>query len=75
LQATKSTYSEAVLPLTDALAEVVRAHIATLPEGQEFLFLTIRGTHFIAENVDLVHLGIGPTLNFRPRKSRTQCES
>jgi integrase len=61
LQATKSTYSEAVLPLVDALAEVVRLHIATLPKGQEFLFLTIRGTHFIAENV--VRQGLTPLLD------------
>ena len=50
LQATKGTYSEAVLPLTGALAEVVKAHVGTLPKGQDFLFLTIRRTLFIAEN-------------------------
>ena len=61
LQAAKSTYSEAVLPLTDALAEVVKAHIATLPKGQDFLFLTIRRTLFIAENV--VRQGLTPLLD------------
>jgi len=61
LQATKSIYSEAVLPLPDALASVVKTHIATLKTGQEFLFLTIRGTHFIAENV--VRQGLTPVLD------------
>ena len=49
LQTPKTANSEAVLPLPDALAEIVREHVKAIPAG--FLFLNNRGNLFIAENV------------------------
>jgi integrase len=61
LQAPKNIYSEAVVPLSVALAGIVKSHISGLKAGQEFLFLTLRGTHFIAENV--VRQALTPVLD------------
>jgi len=49
LQTPKTSNSQAVLPVPEALAGIVREHIASL-KG-EWLFLNSRGKFFIAENV------------------------
>ncbi len=49
LQTPKNANSLAALPLPDTLAEIVREHIKTIKPG--FLFLSNRGSLFIAENV------------------------
>lgn len=55
----KTTSSQAVLPVPEALARIVREHIATLKS--EWLFLNRRGKLFIAENV--VRQGLVPILD------------
>jgi integrase len=49
LQTPKTSNSQAVLPVPEALAGIVREHIAALKS--EWLFLNSRGHLFIAENV------------------------
>jgi integrase len=49
LQTPKTSNSQAVLPVPDALARIVREHISTLKS--EWLFLNSRRHLFIAENV------------------------
>ena len=49
LQTPKTVNSQAVLPLPDALAGIVRQYVATL--STSWLFLNSRGKFFIAENV------------------------
>lgn len=56
LQTPKNINSEASLPLPVPLARIIREQIATLPQGQEFLFLNRLGRLFIAENVVRNHL-------------------
>jgi len=45
----KTSNSQAIMPMPEALARIVRGHIATLKS--EWLFLNRRGKLFIAENV------------------------
>jgi integrase len=59
LQTPKTSNSQAVLPVPDALARIVREHISTLKS--EWLFLNSRGHLFIAENV--VRQALTPILN------------
>lgn len=49
LQTTKTIHSQAVLPLPDALAEIVKQHVEKL--STHWLFLNRSGHFFIAENV------------------------
>jgi integrase len=59
LQTPKTSNSQAVLPVPDALARIVREHISTLKS--EWLFLNGRGKFFIAENV--VRQALAPILD------------
>jgi integrase len=59
VQTPKTINSQAVLPVPDALARIVREHISTLKS--EWLFLNSRGHLFIAENV--VRQALTPILN------------
>jgi integrase len=56
LQTTKSVHGEAMFPMPDALASIVKEHVLSLKPEQEFLFLNSRGSLFIAENVVRNHL-------------------
>jgi integrase len=55
----KTSTSQAVLPLPDALVSLVRTHIATLKS--EWLFLNNRGKLFVSERVVLA--GLWPVLD------------
>ncbi len=59
LQTPKTLNSQAVLPMPDALAVIVREHVSTLKS--EWLFLNARGHLFIAENV--VRQALAPILS------------
>lgn len=59
LQTPKTINSQAVLPLPDALAEIVREHVKRL--STPWLFLNRRRHFFIAENV--VRQGLTPVLD------------
>lgn len=59
LQTPKSINSEAVLPLPDALAEIVKEHVKGL--STPWLFLNRRGHFFIGENV--VRQALAPILD------------
>lgn len=59
IQTPKTVGSQAVLPLPDSLAEIVKQHVATL-KGP-WLFLNRRGNLFIAENV--VRQALAPILD------------
>jgi len=61
LQTLKSVHSQAVLPIPDALVDIVKPHVESLENSMGWLFVNSRGHLFTAENV--VRQALAPILD------------